>query len=93
MIRSCLAQPMKKETNMDRYQTPMPRIALGIAAVAMTTITFGVSVVMPAKSLPDSHEPRALAAVTVTAPATKSTADVIAGREPVSPQPRAPRHG
>ena len=59
---------------MNRYQPLIPRVAFGIAAVAMTAITIGVSVVMPAKMDSDSPEPRMLEALTVTASA--STGDV-----------------
>jgi len=63
-----------EEITMNRYQTLIPRVAFGIAAVAMTAITMGVSVIMPAKMDSDSPEPRMLDALTVTAPA--STGDV-----------------
>lgn len=33
---------------MNNYQSSTPRVALGIAAVAMTAVTFGVFIVMPA---------------------------------------------
>jgi hypothetical protein len=59
---------------MNRYEPLIPRVAFGIAAVAMTAITIGVSVIMPAKMDSDSPEPRVLEALTVTAPA--STGDV-----------------
>ena len=59
---------------MNRYQPLIPRVAFGIAAIAMTAITIGVSVIMPAKMDSDSPEPRMLEALTVTAPA--STGDV-----------------
>ena len=55
---------------MNRYQTLIPRVAFGIAAVAMTAITISVSVVMPAKIDSDSAEPRMLEALTVTASAS-----------------------
>ena len=55
---------------MNRYEPLIPRVAFGIAAVAMTAITIGVSVVMPAKMDSDSAEPRMLAALKVTAPAS-----------------------
>jgi hypothetical protein len=55
---------------MNRYKTPIPRVAFGLAAVAMTAITIGVSVVMPARMDSDSSEPRMLEALTVTAPAS-----------------------
>ena len=57
---------------MNRYQTLIPRVAFGIAAVAMTAITIDVSVVMPAKMDSDSHEPPKLAALKVTAPLGRS---------------------
>jgi hypothetical protein len=59
---------------MNRYQPLIPRVAFGIAAIAMTAITIGVSVIMPAKMDSDSPKPRMLEALTVTAPA--STGDV-----------------
>jgi hypothetical protein len=72
---------------MNRYQTLIPRVAFGIAAVAMTAITIGVSVVMPAKIDSDSAEPRMLEALTVTAPAStgevtgSESIDVVAVHE------------
>ena len=65
---------------MNRYEPLIPRVPFGIAAVAMTAITIGVSVIMPAKMDSDSPEPRMLAALKVTAPA--STGDV-AGSESI----------
>jgi hypothetical protein len=68
---------------MNIYEPLIPRFAFGIAAVAMTAITIGVSVIMPAKMGPDGHEPRILAASKVTAPAsTGVVADVAAVHEP-----------
>ena len=55
---------------MNRYEPLIPRVAFGIAAVAMTAITIGVSVVMPTRVDSDSAEPRMLEALTVTAPAS-----------------------
>jgi hypothetical protein len=63
---------------VNRYETLIPRVAFAIAAVAMTAITFGVSVVMPAKTDTDNREPRMLAALQVTA--TASTG-VVTGSE------------
>jgi hypothetical protein len=59
---------------MNRYEPLIPRVAFGIAAVAMTAITIGVSVIMPTKMDSDSREPRMLEALTVIAPT--STGDV-----------------
>jgi len=53
---------------VNRYQPSTPRVAFGIAAVAMTAITIGVAVVMPASMGSDSREPRVLEALKVTAP-------------------------
>jgi hypothetical protein len=62
---------------MNRYQPLIPRVTFGIAAVAMTAITIGVSVIMPAKMDSDSPEPRVLEALTVTAPVpTASTSSL-----------------
>jgi len=72
---------------MNRYQTSSPRVAFGIAAVAMTALTIGVSVVLPARMGSDSPEPRVLAASKVAAPASKgvvtgsATGHVVASRE------------
>ena len=65
---------------MNRYEPLIPRVAFGIAAVAMTAITIGVSVVMPAKMDSDSPEPRMLAALNVTASAATGaeSVDVVA---------------
>jgi hypothetical protein len=65
---------------VNRYQPSSPRVAFGIAAIAMTVITIGVSVVMPARMDSDSREPRMLAALKVTAPAS---AGVVNGSESV----------
>lgn len=55
---------------MHRYETSTPRIAFGIAAVAMTVFTISVFVVAPAMLNASAHEPGQLAASTVTTPAT-----------------------
>jgi hypothetical protein len=54
---------------VSRYEATIPYVAFGIAAVAMTAITFGVSVIMPAKMESDNLEPRMVAASKVTTPA------------------------
>ena len=45
-----------------RYEPSIPRVALGIAGVAMTVITIAVSVILPAQMDSGSGEPRVLAA-------------------------------
>ena len=47
---------------MNRYQTSTPRAALAIAAIALTALTLGASVIAPAKMDSGSTEVRALAA-------------------------------
>ena len=54
---------------MNRYETAIPRIACGIAAVGMTAITIGMFGVMPARMGSESFEPGSLATSKVTAPA------------------------
>ena len=67
---------------MHRYEPSIPRIASGIAAVAMTAITIGVAVIMPAQIGPGSDEPRMLAASEVSSPASTSAfAHVAAAHE------------
>ena len=61
---------------MNQYEPSAPRVALGIAAVAMTAITIGMSVIMPAKMDSNSREPHMLAASKVTTPVST---DVAAG--------------
>ncbi|HVR94682.1 MAG TPA: hypothetical protein VHI75_12665 [Casimicrobiaceae bacterium] len=85
---------------MNHYEPLIPRVAFGIAAVAMTAITIGVSVIMPTKMDSDSREPRMLEALTVTAPAStgdvtgSESTDVVAAHKAglsavpcISPQP------
>jgi hypothetical protein len=73
---------------VSRYETSIPHVAFGIAAVAITAITFGVSVVMPAKMESDNLEPRMVAASKVTTPAVTgvitdpASIDVAVQREP-----------
>ena len=55
---------------MNRYKPSIPRAACGIAAVAMTAITVGLLVVLPAKMESGSLEVRTLAASTVATPAS-----------------------
>jgi hypothetical protein len=60
---------------MNRFEPSIPRVALGIAAVAMTAVTIGLAVVVPAKMEPSDQGPGALAASAAGSPA--STAIVI----------------
>ena len=54
---------------INRYQPSIPRVVLGIAAVAMTAVTFGLLVVMPATNESSSEDVRAQAATKVVTPA------------------------
>ena len=72
---------------MNRYEIPIPRVALGIAAVGMTAFAVGLSVVLPAKMYGDNHERIVLAASKATSPAStdgvtaSASIDTIAVRE------------
>src|SRR5258706_679885 len=71
------------------YKPSIPRVALGIAGVAMTVITIAVSVILPAQMDSMSREPRVLVASTATPPAsnglvTVTRITVVAAREPGS---------
>ena len=74
---------------MNQYEPSIPRVALGIATVAMTVITIAASVILPAQMDSGSREPRMLAASKATAPAsiglaTVTSIEVVAKREPPS---------
>ena len=55
---------------MHRYEPSTPRLAFGIAAVAMSVLTIGVFVIAPAIMDAGAHEPEQLAASTITTPAS-----------------------
>ncbi|MGH8712511.1 MAG: hypothetical protein ACREYB_00740 [Casimicrobiaceae bacterium] len=71
---------------MHRYKPSTPRVTLGITAVAMTAITLGVMIVLPASVAAGSHEPAGLMASSAT-PATSdgaaagSAVDVVAAHD------------
>ena len=73
---------------MNAYHTSTPRAALAIAAIALTALTLGVSVVAPAKMEPGSSEAAPLAAQNTVAPAAiqavidPARIEVIGVREP-----------
>ena len=60
---------------MNRYQISSPRKVFAIAAVAMTAITIGLSVVVPAKVHGDARDPQTL---TASKAMTPGPAEVIA---------------
>lgn len=47
---------------MNRYESSNPRTVFGIAAIALSAITLGLSVVLPASLTSERHEARMLAA-------------------------------
>jgi hypothetical protein len=63
---------------MNRYKPSIPHAAFGMAAVAMTAITIGLLVVLPANMEPGSQEIRMLAASKVATPASTG---VVTGSE------------
>jgi hypothetical protein len=67
-----------KETTMTQYQISTPRASVGLSAIAMTALTIGVFVVMPAKMEAHVHEPGILSASTVTKLASTSALDAAA---------------
>jgi hypothetical protein len=84
-IRAPLEQ--SKEISMKHYEPSIPRVALGIATVAMTVITIAVSLILPAQMDSGSRELPTLAASKATAlasmdPAPVIRVDVVAAREP-----------
>ncbi len=64
---------------MKRYEPSTPRAALGLAAVAMTAITVGALVVLPAKIESGSVDPYTLAVADGAARASIEAAIVPAG--------------
>ena len=52
---------------MNRYETSMPRAALGAAAIAMSALTLAVAVLLPAYFAAERYDARALVASRVAA--------------------------
>jgi hypothetical protein len=73
---------------MNPYQTSTPRAALVIAAIALTALTLGASVIAPAKMDSGSTEVRTLAAQKSVTPTPMQVVidpariEVVADREP-----------
>jgi hypothetical protein len=72
---------------MNRFESATPRVALAIAAVAMTVVTFGLLVVVPATIESGGQEVRTQAAAKVVTPAAtevviiSTRSDVVSIRE------------
>lgn len=58
---------------MNRYQFPVPQVAIGSAALAMTVVTLSIAIVLPATALPERSIPSTALA----------TADRQIGADPV----------
>jgi hypothetical protein len=76
-----------RRKNMNRYQISSPRKAFAIVSVAMTAITIGLAVIVPAKMQSEAGELRTLATITVTSPSAEVApqrlhVDVVGIREP-----------
>ena len=74
---------------MNHYEPSIPRVALGIAAVAMTAITIAASAILPAQMDSSRREPRTFAASNAVTPASIGLAavtriNVVAARQPES---------
>jgi hypothetical protein len=66
--------------NMNRYQISSPRKAFVVASIAMTAITLGLSVVVPAKMEPGTPDVRTLAPIEVVA--RPAHIDIVGAPEP-----------
>ena len=70
---------------MNRYKTSTPRAAFGLAAIAMTALTLGLTVVLPARTDMGAHDAPVATLSDVEAvdlPTRVERIDVIAVREP-----------
>jgi hypothetical protein len=73
---------------MNRYQISSPRKAFAIASVAMTAITIGLAIIVPAKMQSDARDLQAMASSTLTSPVPvgvipeRLRVDVVGTREP-----------
>jgi hypothetical protein len=70
---------------MKRYKLKTPRMAIGMAAIVMTAVTFGVSVVAPAHVASASFDAaRFVDAAAIQVAITPSRIDVVAERDPLT---------
>jgi len=65
---------------MTHYEPSTPRVACGIAAIAMTVLTLGMAVVLPATSDPGEVRVQAVAAPEPIAPVTSTTSGRVPAR-------------
>ena len=66
---------------MNRYETSMPRMSFGLAAIALTAVTFALTVVLPTSLSAGRSDSASLAAAKPAAPIEVS---IIPGRIDVS---------
>ena len=69
-----------EDTPMNNYQSPIPRLAIGIAAVALTAGTFGLFVVMPAMIGSGDEGGSTQAAAKPVTPTATEVVTIIPGR-------------
>jgi hypothetical protein len=85
---------VNQEKTMTHYQSSSPRKAFAIGAVALTAITIGLAVVLPAKMQSGDRDPRALATSKAIAPVEAVTErlriEVVGVREPELISARVP---
>src|SRR4029453_6049355 len=55
------AAETEQESTMTNYETPMSRMSFGLAAIALSAVTFGLPVILP-PTLYSEHDRAALAA-------------------------------
>jgi hypothetical protein len=65
---------------MTAYHVSTPRVAFGVSAAAMTALTIGVLVIMPARMEAETRDPAMIAAATAAMPAS-----TVAGRDDPAP--------
>lgn len=71
------------------YEPAIRRVALGIVGIALTLVTFAISVILPAQTIAGNRESRVLEASASTPPAPKdlvtlASITVVAARDPGS---------
>lgn len=68
------------------YQPATPRLAFGIVGIALTVVTFAVSVILPAQIIPGNRDSRVLGASMISPVAQDVVAltsiTVVAARDP-----------
>ena len=65
---------------MKRYQSGTPRTIIGLAAIALTAITMGATVLLPALSEATTATAVERATVATAAPATQCINGIVAAR-------------